>query len=276
MRSSPPARPARKSWFLRGASQTLFGAAVGQALRGRGRIPNAEFIGLWDFYAYVFEKTRDAAALLPGGPRQQPVMNVSQLVGAFPIAIAGAREGAGLGAPAPITMQPPQGMAANIVDPKVIEAAREYTPGASLEGASFRAGVQVIDNRKVVDLGGAKIGGNVTLTNVAGGDITQITIGARPASAATATSTDDLRSAIDRVRADVARLVGVDDEKRDITSDLDDASQAAAEGKTRRLLDKLDRAREELQDLGPADPGAPVPLSETVSVLLQRARSVAT
>jgi hypothetical protein len=139
----------------------------------------------------------------------------------------------------------------------------------------FRAGVQVIDNRKVVDMSGLVAGGNVTVSNVAGGDITQITIGATPASVANATSADALRVAIERVRADVDRLVGADDEKSDITRDLGDAVRAATEGKTQRALDKLDRAREELQDLGPAVPAA-VPLSETVSVLLQRARSVAT
>jgi hypothetical protein len=265
----------QESWYVPGAARTLFGAAVGQALRGQGRIPNAEFIGLWDFYDYVFEKTRDAAALIPGGPLQQPVMNVSQLVGAFPIAIAGERKGAGLGPPAPIAAGPPPGSAANILDPKVIEAAGGYAPGASLEGTTFRAGVQLIDNSKVVDFSGAVIGGSLNVSNVARGNIIQISIGATPASASTADSSETLRAGIEQVRADVDRLVGVDDEKDDITRDLKDASLAAAEGKNQRLLAKLDRAREELLALGPAIP-ASVPLSETVSVLLQRARSVGT
>jgi hypothetical protein len=266
-------KASQESWFLRGGSMTFFGQAVADALRGKGRIPGAEYIGLWDFYGYVFEATRTAAAALPGKPLQQPVMNISQLVGACPIAVSGAPPGTALGGPAPIAAGPPVGTAANVVDPTVVEAAKGYVPGASIDGLSYRAEFQVVDRSKVIDLGGATIVGNVDIANVAAGDLTQITIAATPAAAATASSPDDLTSAIERVRRDVGALVGVDDERTDITRELDDAERAVADGRTDRVLIKLDRAREQLQALGPRIPAA-VPLSETVSVLLQRARSV--
>lgn len=266
-------KASQESWFLRNGTLTFFGQAVGDALRGKGRVPNAEYIGLWDFYSYVFTATMSAAAQLPGAPVQQPVMNISQLVGAFPIAISGAQAADALGPRPSIAAAPPLGTAARLEDPEVIEAASGYTPGATLEGVSYRAGTQVIDNSKLIDFGGARVGGNITVSNVAGGDITQITIGATPAIAAAASTTSDLVSAIKGVRKDVAALVGVDDERIDITNELDDAEKAMAEGKIERALVKLDRAREQLQEIGPRVPAA-VPLSETVSVLLQRARAV--
>jgi hypothetical protein len=264
-------RSTQESWFTRGSDLTIFGTAVGEGLRGKGRIPNAEAIGLWDFYGYVFKTTQAAAAKIDGGRVQEPVMSISELVGAFPIALTGAPSDT-LGPRPSIASGPPPGTAADIVAPAVVDAARTYLPGISLEGVQFGAGVQVIDNSKVVDFGGAVIGGNVHLENIAKGDIT-ITIGSTTAGARAASRPAEVRTAIGGVGADVARLVGVDDEKSDIDRELGDALTAADEGKTDRLLVKLDRAREQLMAIGPTAPAA-IPLSETVSVLQQRARSL--
>ena len=264
-------RATQESWYLPGSTLTVFGGAVEQGLRGQGRVPNAAYIGIWDFYQYVFDTTRAQAGKIP--EVQEPVMNLGSVVGAFPIALAGPPPAAALGAVAPILGDAPAGTAANLVAPDVIDAARSFTPGSDVAGVSFGAGPQVVDNRKLLDLTGAVIG-NLTIGDVAGGDMIKIQLGATPAAAAAASSAGDLRATIESVRSSVALLQGVDDERSDVVRDLDDAAAAATDGKVERVRVKLDRARAQLQALGPLAPAA-VPLSETLAVLMQRARDVA-
>ena len=113
------------------------------------------------------------------------------------------------------------------------------------------------------------------------GDQTTITIGvgAQPASAAAAASVDELRSSIEAVSTELASIGAQLGDRDDLKDGVDNAGRelarakdALAEGKRDRTLQKLEAARAALAKLGPNVPAA-VPLSETVAVLTQRARS---
>jgi hypothetical protein len=271
-------RASQRSYYRRGIGSTFFGRAVTDCLRGEGADPRYRYIGLFDFYDNVFARTKADAASLPKQRVQEPVLNLTDGVGPFAIALsraapvgaAGEVEPAVFGAPGSLgepgvrqTLAPDT--AVERVDPAVVEASRGYEPGMSFSNVGFA----VVDQRKVFDFGSAVIG-NIQIGDVAGGDMTKVTINATPAAAARVRTADDMRAAIEALTTDVGKLTGASDGNReDILDELAKAAAATTAGDGTRVSDKLDRARSLLASLGATIPAA-VPLSETAAVLVQR------
>ena len=271
-------RASQRSYFRRGIGSTFFGKAVTDCLRGEGADPRYRYIGLFDFYDNVFARTKADAASLPKQRVQEPVLNLTDGVGPFAIALSRAEPAgeAGEGGPAvfgaPGSLGEPEvrqtlagGTAIERIDPAVVEASRGYEPGMSFSNVGFA----VVDQRKVIDFGSAHIG-NIQFGDVAGGDITKVTINATPAAAARVRTADDMRAAIEALTDDVGKLTGASEGDRgDILDELAKASAATTAGDGTRAAAKLDRARSLLASLGATIPAA-VPLSETAAVLVQR------
>lgn len=279
-------RATQKSWYKPGTKTTYFGAAMTNGLEGDGTLPRSRYVGLFDLYEYVYETTKRDAAGLPSRPLQEPVLNLTQGVGPFPLALAsraGRAVTRGLGEDeaaldAPIKTALPAGMAANVIDQKLIDAAKAYLPGVAIDNRDYSIGKAIDQSTRTstaFDLRGANVRSINVRGDVAGGDMIKISLGATPGAAAQAQTEDDIRTRIDSVRSEVGNLAGADPDKvGDVRALLDSATKASEERKSGRLLEKLDDAREELLALGPDVPAA-VPISETLAVLVQRASSMA-
>jgi hypothetical protein len=282
-------RATQKSWYKPGTPTTYFGEAVTTGLEGAGSSPQARYVGLFDLYEHVYETTKRDAAGLPSKPLQEPVLNLTQGVGPFPLALASraarvvtrgsGEDEAALDAPMKTTL--PVGMAATYIDQKLVDAARSYLPGVAIDNRDYSIGKTIdqsvtntIDNRRAFDLRGANVRSINVRGDVAAGDIIKISIGATPGAAAKARTEDEVRTTIDSVRAEVGKLSAADPIVVKFVGDLlDGATDASEKGDRAVLLDRLDKARGQLLELGSAVPAA-VPISETLAVLVQRASSI--
>ena len=250
-------RPAQYSHYLRNAPQTFFGQALLDGLRGAAA--RGGQVGLYDLYQHVYTQVKQQVAATVNAA-QEPVLTITQGVGPFPLAQAPAGSG-NLGAP---LQEPPGDTAAALYPRSVIQAWGQGAQAAVAHGGN-------IDQSKLIDFGNAQIKGNVSLGDVARGDITKVTINVNTATAAQAHDTPALLAQIARAKDAVAQLADAPKgQRRDIAYALDSAHDAGDEGDTARLLEKLTEAQGQLLKLSTSVPAAR-PLSETVGALIQRA-----
>ena len=197
------------------------------------------------------------------------MLRISEAVGPFPVALV-PRDGGGLGldeGDPDIAQDLPDG--AEAVPSAQIKAVSKLAPGVDLSHSTF----------KIMNITG--VDGSVIVGDVVFGDQTTITIGvgAQPAAAAAVASREDLGRSIDAVAKDLGTIKAGVADRRDLRDGLEDvetelarAQKALSEDDRDYAITKLDDARAKLAKLGPKVPAA-VPLSDTVSVLAQRART---
>ena len=87
----------QKSNYAGGAPNTLFTAALLDALRGAPGLGSRRgFIGAFELYDYVYETVRAGIARLAPDRQQDPVITIHEAVGPFPVALyQGGAQGAG-------------------------------------------------------------------------------------------------------------------------------------------------------------------------------------
>jgi hypothetical protein len=190
---------------------------------------------------------------------QEPVLTIQQGVGPFPIALAPDADTGTLNAGA-IQQEPPRGAAVERIVPPNVQVQ------AQGEGAQAF--------NKLIDFGGATIKGNVTMGDLAGGNLTKIDIKVNTADAAAVDTKAELLKQITQLQSDIAALKKLSDDDHDDIDDIEDAlrkaEKAGSEDKKERLIDKLDTAQQILLKLGNTIPAA-LKLGETIGVLIQRA-----
>ena len=121
-------RSNQKSWYGRGADNTLFMEAVLMGLRGSEGIANRNgYIGVFELYDYLYEKVRKSAKEL-SSQAQEPVITIREGVGPFPVSLYRGGQNLGGGMPAAPNLNPQPtveaGDAVRIV-PQV-QAGRDY------------------------------------------------------------------------------------------------------------------------------------------------------
>lgn len=248
-------RPTQYSYYDRAAPRTFFGQALVDGLRGQAS-SNGGYLGLYELYQYLYTSVQAAATSVNG--TQEPVLTIQQGVGPFPVALAPDADTGTLNAGA-IQQEPPRGAAVErIVPPNVqVQAQGEGTQAFN----------------KLIDFGSAKMG-NVTMGDLAGGNLTKIDIKVNTADAAAVDTKAELLKQITQMQADLAALKKLSDDDHDDIDDIEDAlrkaEKAGSEDKKERLIDKLDTAQQILLKLGNTIPAA-LKLGETIGVLIQRA-----
>jgi hypothetical protein len=261
-------RQSQYSYFLHTRELTFFSDALIQGLRGQAAT-TADFIGIFELYRYLYEEVRRAAAAI--GREQEPVLNIVQGVGPFPVARKPAAA-AELGSP-PGT--PPPGTAVRARPAELIQQLAD-------QAIAVRTGDNSpvnIDQRGSVNVSGRSESGNVTIGDVAGGSIYHGGGGAGaspPPSEATVTphaGDPAMQAIIDRIaaiKADLSWIANLADaDRREIEGELDRAAAAAAAGRQRRLEMRLGLARDLLSEL--ASPvGEARGLAESIERILRR------
>jgi hypothetical protein len=246
-------RPTQYSYYDRAAPRTFFGQALVDGLRGQAS-SNGGYLGLYELYQYLYTSVQTTARSVNG--TQEPVLTIQQGVGPFPIALAPDADTGTLKAGA-IQQEPPRGAAVERIVPPNVQVQ------AQGEGAQAF--------NKLIDFGGATIKGNVTMGDLAGGNLTKIDIKVNTADAAAVDTKAELLKQITQLQSDIAALKDLpDDERDDIEDALRKAEKAGSEDKKERLIDKLDTAQQILLKLGNTIPAA-LKLGETIGVLIQRA-----
>jgi hypothetical protein len=252
-------RPTQYSYYRKDQSNTYFGRALIDGLRGKG-VPNSGgYIGLYELYQHVYRKVHESSA-----GEQEPVLTILQGVGPFPIALYAGSSPDSLG-PAPIQQTPPYGTAVEILDRAVVEAVKT---GGKAMNITAKRDVAVDQSTRLIDFGrGTKIGGNVSIGDVAGENITKITT---TAAAAGRREDQELMASIDRIRAELAGLIDAPKGKRqDADDELRKAQEASRVADRPRMLEKLEGAQRILLSIGSSLPAA-LKTAETISVLVRR------
>ncbi len=258
-------RPTQPSYFSKQQTNTYFGRALIDGLRGDGSAGAGGYVGLYELYQHVHARVGAVVGALGGA--QEPMLTILQGVGPFPVALHGGGAAAAKLNPAAIQQQPPPGAAVEVVPRTVVEAI-----GRGAQALLIQAGGNVIkQSRKVIDFGsGTIIHGNFTTGDVVGGDLIKVTV----TTAAAAAGVDDkqaLLGMIDRIRADVAKLTDAPKGKlEDADDELRKAREAEVDGDRARLLEKLESAQKVLLALAGSSPAA-LAIGEAVGTLLQRA-----
>ncbi len=260
-------RQSQYSYFLHTRELTFFSDALIQGLRGQAAT-GADFIGIFDLYRYLYEAVRDAAAAI--GREQEPVLNIVQGVGPFPIARKPAAA-AELGSPLDT---PPPGTA-------VRARPAEFIQQLGDQAIALRTGNNSpvnIDQRGSVNVSGRSTSGDVTIGDVAGGSIYHggSNIPAPPpADDATAPRSNDptLQAIIDRlaaIKADLSWVENLEDaDRQEIEGELEKAADSAAAGQRRRLELRLGLARDLLSALAP-QVGEARGIAESLERILRR------
>jgi len=191
------------------------------------------------------------------------VLTILQGVGPFPVALFPGTHSETLG-PAPIRQELPPGTAVEVVERSVVQAIGR---GAQAFDVRAAGDVAIDQSRSVIHFGSRNKMGNVTMGDVAGGNIIKTTTTA----AAAPQGNQELLALIDHLRADVAGLADAPRGKReDADDELRKAKEAAQEGDRPRLLEKLEGAQKVLLSLGWSITAA-LKLADAVGTLLQRA-----
>jgi len=124
-------------------------------------------------------------------------------------------------------------------------------------------------SKSLINFSGAKTG-NITIGDVADGNITKLNINVGATDVAKADTKQELLDLIAKLQAEVAGLKDAPKGKRqDAEDELRKAKEAGEEGDNDRLLEKLDSAQRILIGLGSAIPAA-LKLGETIGALIQR------
>lgn len=261
-------RQSQYSYFLHSQELTFFSQALIQGLRGHAAAAGG-FIGIFDLYRYLYEEVRAAAAAI--GREQEPVLNIVQGVGPFPLARKPAAA-AELGAPLDA---PPSGTA-------VRARPAEFIQQLADQAIAVRTGDNSpvnIDQRGSVNVSGRSESGDVTIGDVAGGSIYRGAGSDIPApppdevSATPSSSDPAMQAIIDRLAAIKADLSWVEHlgsaDRREIEGELDKATAAAAAGQRRRLELRLGMARDLLSELAP-QVGEARGIAESIERILRR------
>jgi hypothetical protein len=258
-------RPSQYSYFRHEQPRTFFGQALIDGLCGHAS-GTGGYIGLYELYQHLYTNVKAAAMRVNG--TQEPVLTIQQGVGPFPVARFPGSDPDTLNAGA-IQPEPPDHTAVEVVDPVIVRAIRQGGHAFTVTSGGDTA---IDQSQKVIDFGGATIHGNVTTGNVAGRDIIDIKV--NTADAAAIDSKADLLNLIDMLLADLNALKDVPaDERDDAADELRKARKAGEEGKSERLLTKLESAQKIMLALSGSIPAA-LKLGDTIGVLIQRAMSL--
>ena len=253
-------RPTQYSHYLRNATHTFFGQALVDGLRGAAA--RGGQVGLYDLYQHVYSQVKQQVATAVH-KEQEPVLTITQGVGAFPLARAAAGS-TNLGAP---LQEPPSNTAVEVYPRSVVQAWGQGAQAAVAHGGN-------VDQSKLIDFGSAQIKGGISIGDVAGRDITKITVNVNAASVAQAQDTSALLAQIAKAKDAVEQLADAPKgQRRDIAYALDSAHEAGGEGDNARLLEKLAEAQAQLLKLSATVPTAR-PLSDTVGALIQQAMGI--
>jgi hypothetical protein len=211
------------SYFQPLDRHSYFGQALLDAFAGSAASAYSGYIGLYELYEGVYRQVRDVT-LRRLGVAQEPMLTVVQGRGPFPLARYPRSTGEG----APLRQQLAGDLPVRAVPQNVVQAIGQ---GATAINAGDNSTINV-NNSKLIDFGSNSSFGNITIGDVAGGDIIKTTTGAGTASAAP--PPDPLRelSAL-RDRVEAAR--NVDEYLRD--------EAAAALYRAQTALARNDRAR---------------------------------
>jgi hypothetical protein len=255
-------RPSQFSFYRKQDRHTYFGQALIDGLRGQGVRDSGGYVGLYELYQHLYARVKTMT-----DDAQEPVLNIVRGVGPFPVALYPGGSPGGLGAP-PLMQQPPSGTAAEVFEPRVVQAI-----GLRAQAINVQAGrdVRIDQSRKVIDFGSGNIMGNVNIGKVAGRDVINVTT--TRAGAAEAGPQDSL-PLIERLRDDVSRLSDVPSDRRQDTDDeLRKAWEAAQRDNRPRLWEKLESAYKLLLTAVGKSPTASS-VAEAIATLLQRAISM--
>jgi Caspase domain len=251
-------RPTEYSYFTSQDSNTFFGNALIDGLRGKA-VGHGGYVGLYELYQYIYETVRSRS-----GGRQNSVLTLIDGIGPFPLAL---HQGGTLGPldPTAIDRQPPRHAAVELVEPAVMKAI-----GRGAQALDIQAGgnVSIDQIRKVVDFGCGNTMGLIKIGDVAGGNMTKINLTIAPATAARADDIDAVLKAIGSIRDELRTLPDVSQyDQGDADDELRKAQEAIAD--KLRMMEKLESAQKMLLKIGGVAEGG-IKLAESVGVLIQR------
>jgi uncharacterized caspase-like protein len=107
-------RPSQYSFYREDQPHSYFGQALIDGLSGKGVPDSGGYVGLYELYLYLHQSVKAAA-----GGAQEPVLNIVQGVGPFPVALHSGGAGGTLN-PSAIRQTPPPATAVEIIEPAVV------------------------------------------------------------------------------------------------------------------------------------------------------------
>jgi hypothetical protein len=251
-------RPSQFSFYNKDQPYTYFGRALIDGLRGQGVVGAGGYVGLYELYQHVYDTVKATAS-----GAQEPVLNVVQGIGPFPVALYPGASSGSL-APNALLQAPPPGTAFEALDHDVVNAI-----GHRSQAYSVKAGGNVVID-SMIHIGPGSTIGSLIAGDMAKGDIIKVTLTTSLPAIAAVDDRQQLVDMIEKLRSDVERLQDADeDERRDATTDLDEAAKACQKGNRSRLLEKLGAAEKGLLGLR-GSPGA-LKAAELAGALLQQA-----
>jgi|GEM_PF-1181463 len=187
-------RAEQRSYFSESESLSFFGQALVDALRGSG-VPDAGgYIGLYELYNVVYRQTMRAAAQI--GLAQNPLLTVLQASGTFPLArYRGSPDAGDLRA---LADRPAGDTAAGVRQlPPIVQ--NVGPGGAAVGNVGDHSSVRVSSG--LITFGDNVQAGNITIGDVAAGDIIKstVTYGGSSAQAAPADPLADLPAVAGRL-----------------------------------------------------------------------------
>jgi uncharacterized caspase-like protein len=221
----------QRSYFQPRDTHSYFGQALLDAFGGSAASASGGYIGLYELYEGVYTQVR-AVTQRRVREAQEPVLTVVQNVGPFPVA---RYPGATSSASAAISQRRPDELPVRVVPQTVVQAIGQ---GATAINAAEGSRVQV-NNSPLISFGSNSSFGNVSIGDVAGGDIIKTTVNAGgPAERAI----DPLRE-LPRLRERVAAARNVDEDARDeAASKLELAHKALSRGDAVKAQQRIDEA----------------------------------
>lgn len=207
-------RADQRSYFQTDEPHTAFGQALIDSLRGVGISKSSGYLGLFEIYGRIHTQMSKLSA--SRGYRQEPVINLVEGVGPFPVALHS-------GADNPDASQ-----------------IQQQTPAEGVRIVQMSIDNRT-DNRKVIDFGSAQIGSVTFRGDVAQGDIVKTYYGG--ASTNTEDEHIDPLKELPKLqqRVAIARNVGTD-ERDEAELRIKQALNALTEGNRPKAVERIDQA----------------------------------
>lgn len=223
------------SMFDQGADRTFFGDALVQGLNGNGVSNKNGYIGLFELYELIFNRSQQGAGKYHA--QQEPVLTVLQGVGPFPVALYKGSNPGNL-ADAGLMSSPPPNTAANVVN---------IGAGANVSNISGSNNT-VTQNTRTENIGGDR---NSVVIG-AGARVGQVAAGRNIRQVQTSSPTpQDLADLFQAVYQKIdARKDDPNVDKDEITAPVQNIEKEAAKGEDANPV-KIERWLKTLQDIAP-------------------------